>query len=259
MKAITVFDLDRTLLTEDKRLSQENQAALAQLRAHNVLPVIATGRDYFEVQDIITAGAFKAVVSANGAEVSYGNRRVASKPIPPVAVKRLLAWAGEMKIPIAFSHHDGITLSAVSPLVKAVYQHIHKPLPPLNAFDPTKQPVTKGLIYLRDEPANQALERSVRQIVGADLYRNSPRSIDVVAPGVTKADGLAALTKALHAENVPVYAFGDGNNDVRMLEQATVGVAMGNAAPAVQAHADYVTAPFDQGGIVAALRHFELI
>ena len=54
-------------------------------------------------------------------------------------------------------------------------------------------------------------------------------------------------------------AFGDGGNDVEMIEYAGIGVAMGNALPDVRKHADYVTSTVDEDGIVAALRHFRIL
>lgn len=54
-------------------------------------------------------------------------------------------------------------------------------------------------------------------------------------------------------------AFGDGGNDIPMLKHAGIGIAMGNAAPEIQAVADYVTTSVDENGILNALRHFKLL
>ena len=54
-------------------------------------------------------------------------------------------------------------------------------------------------------------------------------------------------------------AFGDGGNDVAMLEYAGIGVAMGNACDDAKAAADYVTTDIDKDGIAKALRHFGLV
>ena len=54
-------------------------------------------------------------------------------------------------------------------------------------------------------------------------------------------------------------AFGDGFNDIGMLGYAGIGVAMGNAADAVKAGADYVTASVEEGGIADALDHFGIL
>lgn len=54
-------------------------------------------------------------------------------------------------------------------------------------------------------------------------------------------------------------AFGDGGNDISMLEYVGIGVAMGNANPPVKERADFVTKDIDDDGIEYALRHFGLI
>ena len=54
-------------------------------------------------------------------------------------------------------------------------------------------------------------------------------------------------------------AFGDGGNDIAMLQHVGIGVAMGNAMEDVKASADFVTTSVDEDGVVVALRHFGLI
>ena len=54
-------------------------------------------------------------------------------------------------------------------------------------------------------------------------------------------------------------AFGDGENDIAMLEYVGIGVAMGNGKEAVKEAADYVTDTVENHGIEKALKHFGLI
>ena len=54
-------------------------------------------------------------------------------------------------------------------------------------------------------------------------------------------------------------AFGDGGNDMSMLEAAAIGVAMGNAEDRVKACADYVTDRIENDGIMKALQHYSLV
>ena len=56
-----------------------------------------------------------------------------------------------------------------------------------------------------------------------------------------------------------VMAFGDGENDLSMIELAGTGVAMGNGEACVKAAADYVTADVHEDGVSRALRHFGLL
>ena len=54
-------------------------------------------------------------------------------------------------------------------------------------------------------------------------------------------------------------AFGDGGNDISMLEYVGSGVAMGNANPPVKLIADFVTKDIDDDGIEYALKHFGVL
>lgn len=54
-------------------------------------------------------------------------------------------------------------------------------------------------------------------------------------------------------------AFGDGGNDTDMLEFVGTGIAMGNAADAAKAAADYITDDVEHDGIFNALKHFGVI
>ena len=67
---------------------------------------------------------------------------------------------------------------------------------------------------------------------------------------MTETDGIAIAD---------TIAFGDGGNDVTILRQAGIGVAMDNATDDVKANADYVTTSVDDDGIANALQHFGVI
>ena len=82
---------------------------------------------------------------------------------------------------------------------------------------------------------------------------------DILPAGGGKPAGLAAMLDHLGLRREESIAFGDGGNDISMLEYAGVGVAMGNALPAVKAAADYVTDSVDADGVEKALQHFGLI
>lgn len=82
---------------------------------------------------------------------------------------------------------------------------------------------------------------------------------DILPAGGGKPAGLAAMLDHLGLRREESIAFGDGGNDISMLEYAGVGVAMGNALPAVKAAADYVADSVDADGVEKALQHFGLI
>jgi hydroxymethylpyrimidine pyrophosphatase-like HAD family hydrolase len=85
------------------------------------------------------------------------------------------------------------------------------------------------------------------------LPRWHPYFTDIVAHDNSKARGMEAICRHFGIRQEETLAFGDGANDIEMLEWAGIGVAMGNAADGVKQHADRVTSDVDHEGIEMAV------
>ncbi|WP_390405639.1 Cof-type HAD-IIB family hydrolase [Lacticaseibacillus jixiensis] len=259
-KAVALFDLDKTLLNPDKQIPQENIAALAALNANHVLPVIATGRNYYELADWMRVGHIQSAIAANGADVFYRDAHIFQSLIGIPQLKRLSAQAAKDGLALAYYNDQRAALSQTTALTQANYQWVHQ-TPPLT--DPAfylHQAVCMLLIFLAHDEAGDAV---AKQYIDAfpefTFYRNSENTLDIVNAGQSKATGLRLLMQQPELAGLPTYAFGDGNNDIAILQAADHGIAMGNALPQVKAIADYETADYMAGGIVKALQHFHLI
>lgn len=91
------------------------------------------------------------------------------------------------------------------------------------------------------------------------FYRNGPFCIDVVNKGISKGTGVQSIKDYLQLQDIPTFAFGDGINDLDLLAACDHKIAMGNALPEVMERADYITEKNTNGGIVKALKHYDLI
>jgi HAD superfamily hydrolase (TIGR01484 family) len=87
-------------------------------------------------------------------------------------------------------------------------------------------------------------------------YSSGAGLLEVSAPGVTKATGLAEVAELTGVDAADVAAFGDMPNDVPMLRWAGHGVAMANAHPEVLAAADEITAPNTEDGVALVLERW---
>ncbi|MEM8858707.1 MAG: HAD-IIB family hydrolase, partial [Chloroflexota bacterium] len=83
--------------------------------------------------------------------------------------------------------------------------------------------------------------------------------LEVVPAGSSKGNGVSKALEVLGMTADEVMAFGDGDNDIEMLDMMGIGVAMGNGTSAAKAAADYVTLSNDDDGIVHALYHFGIL
>ena len=66
-------------------------------------------------------------------------------------------------------------------------------------------------------------------------------------------------SRLCNCQSPDTIAFGDGRNDIEMIEETGLGIAMGNAVPELKSVAKYVTANIEEEGITAACKHFNYI
>lgn len=90
------------------------------------------------------------------------------------------------------------------------------------------------------------------------IYRSEPFFIEVMPRNVDKATSLDRMLEVIGLTKEDAICCGDGFNDISMIRYAGVGVAMGNAQPAVKEAADYITATNDEDGLVQVIDSFIL-
>ena len=105
------------------------------------------------------------------------------------------------------------------------------------------------ILWLTDAERVEAMQEETRRAWTGrlDTVVTEPEFIEFTMPGVNKSSALAALAKRLGIAREQVLAFGDGNNDVAMLEWAGLGVAMDHAKAAAKEAADLVAPAGDPG------------
>jgi Cof subfamily protein (haloacid dehalogenase superfamily) len=121
------------------------------------------------------------------------------------------------------------------------------------------RPATKLLLRHRGMTSQQMATAVESVLADTDLeitYSSNSGLIEVSAPGVTKASGLAWVCEVLDVPADEVVAFGDMPNDVPMVSWAGHGVAMANSHPDLLAVADEVTAPNSEDGVAQVLERW---
>lgn len=254
-KGVVFFDLDGTLLNEQKNIEPEVAQALTQLKANGYLRVIASGRHESELKHSQEQAGIRSFIALNGGYVEYDGQPIYKAQIDKNVVAKVVETATNLNDSVSFfsGHHKGRT--EVTETMKQAFAYSKTPMP---EFDPEfyeKYPVYMLLIFT---------EQNDKYFMGpyADdltFYRNTPYSIDTVFKGVSKAQGIQKLLQAMNLEHVPTYAFGDGNNDLPMLNLVDHPIAMGNGIDTVKAQAEYITETNEHGGIIQGLKHYGLI
>ena len=114
----------------------------------------------------------------------------------------------------------------------------------------------KICLYISPEDEDRLLSGLMDNV---DSARNTEHLIDLIPSGVGKDSGIREICAYFGFRPEETMAFGDGENDLSMMAQAGISVAMGNADERVRTSADYVTDTSENAGITQALQHFGLI
>jgi hydroxymethylpyrimidine pyrophosphatase-like HAD family hydrolase len=165
---------------------------------------------------------------------------------------------------VAGGHHlnvyvdDELYVSEVTPEARTYADFQDLPIHPVGDLlawldtPPTKL-VAVGERHVMDE-----LEVDLKQRFDGRLYisKSLPEFLELAAPGVTKAEGLAFAAGLLGVELQQFVAFGDGENDVELVRAVGYGVAVANAHERVLAAADFVCPRDSEEGVAQVLEAF---
>ncbi len=93
----------------------------------------------------------------------------------------------------------------------------------------------------------------------SSFNKPDPYSGEITQTKITKASGIRTVMNHLDLPREETAAFGDGHNDIEMLQFAGTGVAMGDSPDAVKASADLVAPPLEADGLYRAMRQIGLL
>ncbi|HEN5958717.1 TPA: HAD-IIB family hydrolase [Streptococcus agalactiae] len=272
------FDIDGTLLNDRKNVQKSTIKAIRNLKDQGILVGLATGRGPSFVQPFLENLGLDFAVTYNGQYIYSRSEIIYTNQLSKTTVYRLIRYAGARRREISLGTASGLLGSGiiglgtsrlgqiVSSLVprkwaKAIersFKHFIRRIKPQN--------IDSLMVILR-EPIYQVVlvategesERIQKQFPRVKLTRSSPYSMDVISEGQSKVKGIERVGQCYGFDLSEVIAFGDSDNDIEMLSQVGIGVAMGNASQQVKENARYTTADNNDDGISKALAHYGLI
>lgn len=270
---LAALDLDGTLLDSAKNLSERNRAALAAAAAKGVAIVPTTGRFFDAMPPAVRDLPFvRYAITVNGAQVydRETGAALARAEIPlAAALAAMEVLDGFDCIYDCYQDNWGWMTDAMQRRAAdyapdehylKMIRELRRPVPELKAHLAAKgADVQKVMCFARraaDLPAIRAALAS--RAPGLALTRSTPNNVEINAPGAHKGAALRRLAEALGFGLGDCMAFGDGLNDLTMVRDAGLGVAMANATPEVLAAAKFVAPSNDEDGVAAALERFVL-
>lgn len=254
------FDIDGTLVSfQTHEVPASTIEALERAKAYGVGIYISTGRPYALINNIGSISHLvDGYISTNGAYCFVGDEVISSTPIPTEGVRQVLDKADEMNFACLVVGEKECFMYHPLPEAEALFSEILD-IDNLDRHVPKEDILKMRILQMTPFITEQQERQIVSNLSGVDACRWHPAFADFTAAGVSKAKGLREIALHHHLDIAHTMAFGDGGNDIAIIQAAGIGVAMGNANDDVKTVADYVTTSVDEDGISHALRHWRVI
>ncbi|PIN24725.1 Sugar-phosphatase [Handroanthus impetiginosus] len=265
-------DMDGTLLNSQSQISLSTAEALKEASSRGVKVVIATGKTrpaVINILKIVNLAGKNGIISefSPGVFVQgllvYGRqgREISRRNLDPSVCREALLYSLEHNIPlIAFSEDRCLTLFE-HPLVDSLHTVYHEPkaeiIPSVKQLLASSE--IQKLIFLdTSEGVASTLRPYWAEATGdrASVVQAVPDMLEIVPPGTSKGNGVRMLLDHLGVTPNEIMAIGDGENDVEMLELASLGVALSNGSEKAKAVANVIGISNDEDGVADAIYRY---
>ena len=267
------LDMDGTLLTTEKELTEHTREVLREAIDRGVVVLPATGRPLAGIpEEVLKFPGVRYAVASNGARiVDLKESRVLYEDLVPYETGRRVLEICSRYDSMLEIYYDGVGYAEEERL-KHLDEYVprlpmaryiassRRPVADVRAMhEERKAPTDKvQALFRTTEECKKAWKEVEKEIPDIEITGALSNNIEVNAKGVNKGRGLMILGELLGIHREEIMAVGDGSNDIAMLREAGLGVAMENATEAVKAAADVVTLSNDQEGAAAAIEKYVL-
>ena len=264
------FDLDGTLLTTDKRLTDETRRTLEQAAKRGILLVPATGRPLTGMPaEVLGIPGVRYAVTANGARVvsAEDGKILREKLISVEKARKVLDIYGEYDT-LREIYYDGqgymearqmeqLDHYVPDPNMAKYMRNTRKCVPDLmEKFRQENRAMDKVQAVFACAGEKEQAFRRIREMEGVEATGALSYNIEVTAGGINKGEALLWLAGELGIDREEILAFGDGANDADMIRAAGIGAAMEVSVPEVRAAADILAGSNDEDGVARAIQRY---
>lgn len=265
------FDLDGTLLTTDKRISDFTWRVLCAAAEKGIWLVPTTGRLFHGMPEAVRSlPGLRYSILINGAMVydSVERKVVHTAEIDPETVQEVYAYLDTLPVIYdCFADNVRYISSRIvpqldtyvpDPHLRAMIMATRSEVPDLRTHLRQRgKSVQKIQSYFLEQKLRlETIEQLQRRFPELAVTSSLPFNCEVNDGHANKGEAMIELCAMLGIAPEETMGFGDGSNDLTLLQRAGIGVAMENAVPALRDAADYITDSNDCDGVARAICKF---
>lgn len=263
---LLALDIDGTLVTTEKNIPAGNKTAIRRFMKNGGIVTIVSGRPisgvtrYAEELGLNVGGGY--VITYNGSRIfdARTGELLYEKNLTAEQSTRIIDVAEKYNVPI--TTYKGDTAITDNADDKYFYLEVNLNNLGLQRVQSLRKevtyPVPKYLITGEPDYITETEKLFKNELSGVSVFRSEPFFLEITPLMVDKGTALMWLADSLGIRREQVMACGDGYNDITMISEAGIGVAMENAQEPAKNAADFVTLSNDDNGVAAAIKKFAL-
>ncbi|WP_245799697.1 Cof-type HAD-IIB family hydrolase [Virgibacillus proomii] len=277
MKKIIFMDIDGTLVNDNGVVPESAKSAVQKARENGHLIFISTGRSKAELYEDILDIGFDGIIGAVGGYIEVGQEVILHETVDPEDVQHLVDYFSQHGIDFYLESNGGLFAS------KYCKKHIRSIIDKEIKENPgAKEEIEKGILPFHDALIEG--ESSIRDDINKISFLGSDIPIEKISeefgtkfnisstvpifgensgelsiPGTHKETAIVKVLEHLNINRKNSFAYGDGMNDLEMIQYVHRGIAMGNAKEALKLVADDITDTPDEDGIFNSFVKYGLI
>jgi transaldolase len=251
-------DVDGTLVTKDKILTERAAEAVRSLRQRGIAFTITSGRPPFGMRPLVEPlGLTMPMAAFNGGVIVLPDLSVLDERLlPDYLVPSLIDMIEAHGLDIfLFRSTDWYVRSLDAPRVARESKTIQRAPVVVSSFDEVLSGVVKVVGVSEDHPRVAACEAAVQKRFGTlvSAARSQPHYLDITHPSANKGVVLERLSRYLKIPMDRIATIGDQPNDVLMFRKSGLSIAMGNSSDEVKRQATHVTGSYGEEGFASAV------
>jgi Cof subfamily protein (haloacid dehalogenase superfamily) len=253
---IVFFDIDGTITNhEDGSIPHSTIEAIKTLKNKGIRVVVATGRPLSMCKELQELG-IETFITANGGYVKHIQEIIHKVPMDKSIIQEVMEFAKLENNGLSY-YTEEFSMNGVAD--KEILTALKETLS-LNEYPETNDLIHKEDVFLLCLFANdETVERYKQKFPQLTFRRWHPYVLNILQEDVSKSLAIMKTLNFFGIDKSEAIAFGDGENDIDMLELVGLGIAMGNGNEKLKNVADFVTKPSSKDGIDYALKKYGII
>ena len=249
------FDIDGTLLSYNThKVLPGTIEAFDILHRKGIRTFISSGRPMVLIPKLPVR--FDGYITVNGGLCTVEGNVVLRNAINPYDCKKWLEYVAQNDLTTMCFTENDMYINRVDPTAEALRDQLGFQMPPVRPLKDLQG--KEAFQFIAIQPAEKDYE-VLELLPHCRMPRWHKVFTDVIPSDSSKAVGIERILAHYGISREEAMAFGDGANDIEMLEYVGMGVAMGNADDIVKQHSHYITDSADKDGIWNALKKMEVI